>query len=295
MTSRQILDTLLHFAPLRQVVHGCLRALAVGIVFYFLIYLLERASGGKTEQYRSRGFLQDVFYWFYYQSGLNQLLFMAALFSFLGPRLAFLQLKMVAGLPLIARGFLWFLVADFSAYWVHRLQHASRLVWAFHSTHHAQEQLNFATTVRFHPVDHFIFDSLNFVPLLILGASPMGWLPLYLTIRSLGIAQHSRIKWRFGPLSKILVTPRFHSFHHSVDPRHYNKNFGAYLTIWDHIFRTAVDAPEQPAEFGLSDVKMPTLISTFVVPFRLLRQFYARPSSQDSRNSTQVANEAVDF
>jgi hypothetical protein len=65
--------------------------LAVGIVFYFLIYLLERASGGKIDQYRSRGFVQDVAYWFYYQSGLNQFLFMATLFSFLGPRLAFLR------------------------------------------------------------------------------------------------------------------------------------------------------------------------------------------------------------
>jgi sterol desaturase/sphingolipid hydroxylase (fatty acid hydroxylase superfamily) len=289
MTLQHILDAILHFTPVRQVVVGCLRALAVGIVFYFLIYLLERASGGKTEQYRSRGFLQDVAYWFYYQSGLNQLLFLAALFSFLGPRLAFLQLKVVTSLPLIVRGTIWFLVADFSAYWVHRLQHASRFVWAFHSTHHAQEQLNFATTSRFHPVDHFIFDVLNFVPLLMLGASPMGWLPLYLTIKSLAIAQHSRIRWRFGPLSRILVTPRFHSFHHSVDARHFNKNFGAYLTVWDHMFGTAVDAPEQPSEYGLADVKMPTLMSSLVVPFLLLRQFYAQPSSQDSRNTRPLA------
>src|ERR1700739_3901772 len=118
MTLPHMLDVLFHYAPLRQVVHGCLRALAIGIAFYFLIYLLERASGGATEQYRSRGFLQDVVYWFYYRSGLNELLFMAALFSFLGPRLAFLQLKMVMGLPSIVRGMLWFLVADFSAYWV---------------------------------------------------------------------------------------------------------------------------------------------------------------------------------
>jgi sterol desaturase/sphingolipid hydroxylase (fatty acid hydroxylase superfamily) len=282
-------DGLLHFAPFRQMVHGFVNALVIGIVFYFLVYLLERASGGNTQQYRSRGFLQDVAYWFYYQSGLNQFLFMAALFSFLGPKLAFLHPKIVTDLPLIARGTLWFLVADFSAYWVHRLQHASRFVWAFHSTHHAQEQLNFATTARFHPVDHFIFDALNFVPLLIVGGSPMGWLPLYLTVRSIAIAQHSRIKWRLGPLSKLIVTPRFHSFHHSVDPRHYNTNFGAYLTIWDHIFGTAMDAPEQPSEFGLSDVKMPTLMSTLVVPFRILRQSYSKTSSQNSSETSRVA------
>lgn len=282
MTWQRISDLLLHSTSLRTVAHGCLRALVLGVCFYFLIYLLERASGGTTRQYRTRGFLQDVAYWFYYRSGLNHLLFMASLFSFLGPRLAFLQIKMVANLNPILRGALWFLLADFTAYWAHRLQHASRFVWAFHSTHHAQEELNFATTTRFHPVDHFIFDVVNFVPLLLLGVSPMTWLPLYLTIEFIASTQHCRIKWRFGPLSAILVTPRFHSFHHSVDPRHHNKNFGAYLTIWDHLFGTAVDAPEQPAEYGLADVKMPTLKSTLVVPFRLLHQTYAQPSASGS-------------
>lgn len=284
MTLRQISEALLHFfpVPLRHVVHGCLRALVVGVVFYFLIYLLERASGATTKQYRSRGFRQDVVYWFYYASGLNQLLFMAALFGFLDTRLAILHLKLVDSLPAIARGALWILLADFTTYWVHRLQHASRFVWAFHSTHHSQEQLNFATTTRFHPVDHFISDTLKFVPQLMLGASPMSWLPLYLTMEFIAITQHSRIKWRFGPLSRILVTPRFHSFHHSVDPRHYNKNFGGLLSIWDHMFGTAVDAPEQPAEYGLPHVKMPTLMSTLVVPFRLLRQLYPQASSSSS-------------
>lgn len=191
---------------------------------------------------------------------------------------------MVTSLHPIARGTLWFLVADLTAYWVHRLQHVSRFVWAFHSTHHAQEQLNFATTTRFHPVDHFLSNA-NFFLVLMLGASPLNWLPIYLTMDFIATTQHSQIKWRFGPLSRIFVTPRFHSFHHSVDPRHHNKNFGAFLSIWDHMFGTAVDAPEQPVEYGLPDVKMPTLLSTFVVPFRLLRQLYAQPSSSDSRET----------
>jgi sterol desaturase/sphingolipid hydroxylase (fatty acid hydroxylase superfamily) len=289
MTMRHLLEVLIPYAPLRHVVSGSMRALAFGVVFFVMIYLLERASGGQTDQYRTRGFLQDVAYWFYYQSGLNQLILMAALFSLLTPRLAFLQLRMLTGLPLMARVIIWFLAVDFCSYWIHRLQHASRFVWAFHSTHHAQEQLNFATTTRFHPVDHFVFDMLNFVPVLMLGASPLDWLPFILVSKCLALAQHSRIKWRLGPLSAIIVTPRFHSFHHSADARHYNKNFGAYLTIWDRIFGTAMDAPEQPAAYGLADIKMPTLLSTLVVPFRLLRQFYFQPSLQEPPDTRDVA------
>jgi len=260
--------------------------LVLGVLYYFIVYLLERASGGTTKQYRSRGFLQDVAYWLYYRSGLNQLLFMAAVLGFLSAKLSFIQLSFVSKLHPVAQGTLWIVVADFCDYWVHRLQHRSRFMWAFHTMHHAQEQLNFATTARFHPVDHFISNTIRFVPMLMFGASPKSWLPVYFAIDLLTTTLHSRITWRFGALSRVFVTPRFHSFHHSADPRHYDKNFGGILCIWDHIFGTAVDAPEQPAKYGLTDVKMPTLVSTLVQPFRLLRQFYAPPSSPGPRSTS---------
>ncbi len=252
-----------------------LQALVIGVIFYLIIYQLERASGARTSQYRSRGFLHDIAYWLYYRSGVNQLLFTAALFAFLGPRLAFVQLRGINHLPLVLRAVIWLVVIDFTSYWIHRLQHASPFIWAFHSTHHSQEQLNFATTTRFHPVDHFISDSLKFVPLLILGASPLDWLPLYLAMDFAAATQHSQIAWRMGPLSKVLVTPRFHSFHHSTEPCHFNKNFGALFSVWDHLFGTAVDAPEQPSRYGLTDVRTPTLFSTLVLPFYVLRRSYA--------------------
>jgi len=283
MPWQHISELLVH--ALRRVAGGALHGLKIAVLFYFFIYLLERASGGATKPYRSRGLLQDLAYWFYYHSGLNQILFLAALFSFLGPRLAFLHLSIVSRLHPVPRAILWLLVADFTSYWVHRLQHASRFLWAFHSTHHAQEQLNFATTTRFHPVDHCISDILKFIPQMMLGASPTSWLPLYLILEFIASTQHSQIKWRLGTLSRVLVTPWFHSFHHSTDSPHYNKNFGGLFSFWDHIFGTAVDATEQPAEYGLPNVKMPTLMSTLVVPFRLLRQLYAQPSSSDSQSA----------
>jgi hypothetical protein len=80
-------------------------------------------------------------------------------------------------------------------------------MWAFHTMHHAQEQLNFATTARFHPVDHFISNTIRFVPMLMFGASPKSWLPAYFAIDLLTTTLHSRITWRFGALSRVFVTP----------------------------------------------------------------------------------------
>ncbi len=289
MIWRHLAESILHSPSLRSLAGGCVRALAFGVVYYFIVYLLERASGGTTAQYRSRGFMQDVAYWFYYRSGLNNLLFMAALFSFLRTKLAFLQLSFVNDLHPIGRGILWFVAVDFTEYWAHRLQHKWRFMWAFHSTHHSQEHLNFATTTRFHPVDFFLSNTIRFIPLLMFGVSPMSWLPLYLLFDFIAATLHSRITWRFGLLSRIFVTPRFHSFHHAADPRYYDKNFGATFSIWDHMFGTAVDAPEQPTEYGLTQIKMPTLTSTLVQPFRLLRQLYAGTSSSSNQTLGAIA------
>jgi hypothetical protein len=54
------------------------------------------------------------------------------------------------------------------------------------------------------------------------------------------------------------------------------------LKIWDHIFGTVVDAPEQPEEYGLRDLKMPKLLSRLLITFGLLRQMYAQASSSSS-------------
>jgi len=260
-------------------------AVAVGAVFYVVIFILERASGAPTSQYRSGGFLQDCCYWLYYRSGLNQFLFTAALFGFLTPKLRFLQIDLIAELPFVVRVLVWLVVSDFTSYWIHRLQHATSFTWAFHSTHHSQEQLNFATTTRFHPVDHLLSDTLKFVPLLLLGASPLNWVPLYFAFDFVAVTQHSRISWRFGRLSRVFVTPWFHSFHHSTDPAHYNKNFGAFLSVWDHLFGTAVDAERQPVAYGLVDTKMPTLLSTLVSPFILLKRADRRSRSRERAKS----------
>jgi sterol desaturase/sphingolipid hydroxylase (fatty acid hydroxylase superfamily) len=293
--SRPMLAWLVHSAQLRSIAHGVREALFIGVIFYFIVYLLERASGGATEQYASRGFFHDAAYWCYYRSGLHQLLLTALLFGFLGPKLAFLKLPMLGHLSLISRGVLWLLVSDLTSYWVHRLQHASRFFWAFHATHHAQEHLSFMTTTRFHPVDHFLADTVKFIPQMALGASPLSWLPLYLATDFFAITQHSRIAWRLGPLSKVLATPWFHSFHHSIDARHHNKNFGGLLSIWDYVFGTAVDSAKQPAEYGLADIKMPTLLSSLVQPFVLLYQTYAQKPALPDATTPPLAASGTDF
>ncbi len=261
--------------PIGPFAKGCLKILAVGFCFYLLIYAIERAYKARTRNYGSRMFAHDVAYGFYYYSGLNKFLFTAAVFAALEQPLSFLDLKLLTPLPFVAQVTLYYVVADFVGYWIHRAEHHFRFLWAFHSTHHSQSKLTFATTFRFHPVEHFYQESLRYIPMRILGVEPMAWALVYLLIEFNTATQHTQIPWRLGPFYKVLATPTFHSYHHSIDPAHHNRNYGGLFSFWDYLFGTAVkDDVPKPVEYGLENVRPTSLWSTLVTPFRLLYAYY---------------------
>jgi len=52
-----------------------------------------------------------------------------------------------------------------------------------------------------------------------------------------------------GMLGRIFVSPAHHQVHHSANPKHFNKNFGSCLALWDWMFGTLY-VPEEPLTFG---------------------------------------------
>jgi sterol desaturase/sphingolipid hydroxylase (fatty acid hydroxylase superfamily) len=46
-----------------------------------------------------------------------------------------------------------------------------------------------------------------------------------------GTLQHANLRWTFGPLGRILVSPAYHRLHHATDIQ--DANLGVVLTIWD--------------------------------------------------------------
>jgi sterol desaturase/sphingolipid hydroxylase (fatty acid hydroxylase superfamily) len=258
---------------LNPAIRGTLSPLKLLLEYLPLIFILERLSGGKTTQYKSAGFRQDLFYWVWHSSGLYRALFTGSLLGVLAPYLKVFDLKLLMSLNTMVRGIVYYLIAEFIGYWYHRWQHSNRFLWAFHTTHHTQEHLSFATFNRFHPIDEFLMDVIPYLPLLMLGAGAQQWVPLFWLHRVLVYLQHSEVRCRFGPLEKIFVSPHFHSLHHSPDPAQYNHNFAPTLSLLDYCFGTAVDGP-RPTRYGLPDVEMTTLASTFLVPFRLVYETY---------------------
>lgn len=184
-----------------------------------------------------------------------------------------------------------FLVADFCAYWVHRLHHQWRIIWPFHSVHHSAEVLTPLTVYRIHPVYGVLSTLFRSVPVglmqgivifAVMGQPEMltigGANVLYVMFSCAGAnLRHSHIWLSFGPLvERIIISPAQHQIHHSLAVEHHNKNYGENFAIWDWMFGTLY-IPEQRVElrFGLADQDgqaieqpHPTLASALIEPFR---------------------------
>jgi sterol desaturase/sphingolipid hydroxylase (fatty acid hydroxylase superfamily) len=83
--------------------------------------------------------------------------------------------------------------------------------------------------------------------------------------------QHSHLWISFrGLTGRIFISPAHHQVHHSTDPRHFNRNFGSCLALWDWMFGTLY-VPAQKREkltFGVTGhADAHTLKGELVAPF----------------------------
>jgi sterol desaturase/sphingolipid hydroxylase (fatty acid hydroxylase superfamily) len=54
---------------------------------------------------------------------------------------------------------------------------------------------------------------------------------LITTYVCIGTLQHANLRWTFGPVGRVLVSPAYHRLHHAPDIQ--DANLGVVLTIWD--------------------------------------------------------------
>jgi sterol desaturase/sphingolipid hydroxylase (fatty acid hydroxylase superfamily) len=238
-----------------------------------IIYAIERFTGQKTSQYRTRNFANDTFFFVVINSSgiLNLFFAVPAMVTgwVLVHTIPLHPLPIIEKLPLALRYLTLWMAWDFIGYWLHRLFHASRLLWPFHAMHHSQEVLTFAAGDRVHPVEQVVHYTFKSIPTILWGANPVIWFPISFFLRSfLDNLQHTEIPWRYGPLYRVFVGPAFHSFHHSVEKRHYDKNFGINFAFWDFLFGTGIDEPERNRVYGLDEPYPETLTSLMLEPFQ---------------------------
>lgn len=234
-------------------------------VFYLLtlgIFFLEYfIPAKKNQKIFSTGLMQD-FIWlmgdFFVKSLLLIPYFLLLRWVYSKTLVDFsINLPIKLALPRFATFTLSFLLIDFLSWLSHLLLHKIKFLWRFHAVHHAQKQLNLFTDIRFHFGEAFIGYPLTILPMYFL-AIPIPYGIYYLLIRTwYPRVYHANIKSSFGVFKYLLVTPQSHRIHHSLEPQHYDHNFGVIFSIWDYIFNTQYKNYKEYPDTGISDNYFP--------------------------------------
>jgi sterol desaturase/sphingolipid hydroxylase (fatty acid hydroxylase superfamily) len=170
------------------------------------------------------------------------------------------------------------IVGDFLYYWYHRAQHTFAWMWRYHSVHHSTEELG-AGAGYHHWLEIFGLALFVSVPLSFVVSKPEA--PLLTFLLSMhGFYIHSASRINFGRFVWVAADNRMHRIHHSIEPRHANRNFGRYTMIWDYLFRTAHNPRGEWPRVGIIGQPEP----------RTLRAYLSLPSSPEMPRSEQSSD-----
>jgi sterol desaturase/sphingolipid hydroxylase (fatty acid hydroxylase superfamily) len=138
------------------------------------------------------------------------------------------------------------LTLDLMAYGQHYLLHRVDWLWRIHRTHHSDNDYDFTTGVRFHPLEAIITGAIGFVTVTALGAPPAFVFISTLLETFNGFLEHANIRMPRA-LDRILrftlVTSDMHRIHHSKVGSDSRTNFGGIFPWWDRLFGTYRDQP----------------------------------------------------
>jgi sterol desaturase/sphingolipid hydroxylase (fatty acid hydroxylase superfamily) len=176
------------------------------------------------------------------------------------------------------------IVAMDGANWLaHYADHRLDALWRFHALHHSQEELSVLTSFRAHPLMHTTGFILATIPVVaLMPTRPIA--PVLITIYiCIGTLQHANLRWTFGPVGRVIVSPAYHRFHH--DTENQGLNLGVVLTIWDVLIgrarfpsrrdavgRTGLDGRPVPVEqAGSARPALMLLAEQLIEPFQAQR------------------------
>jgi sterol desaturase/sphingolipid hydroxylase (fatty acid hydroxylase superfamily) len=256
------------------------------IVFIAVILLAEQFWPAVPRPMLSRAHLVDLGYLVLFAVVVLPLLTLveSGFATEVSEHAHFLELgRLPLGSQVIAAGLI--LVGIDAMNWAaHVANHRSLTLWRLHALHHSQEDMSVLTTFRTHPLIHASYLPSLF-PALILGAS--GTVPgiAIIVYGCLITLPHANLRWTFGPLGRVFVSPAYHRLHHVsefLDDRG-TVNYGFVLVCWDQMIRRAAfpDKHAFPLATGIAGRPVPieqlgsarstprTMVAQLAQPFKV--------------------------
>jgi sterol desaturase/sphingolipid hydroxylase (fatty acid hydroxylase superfamily) len=137
-----------------------------------------------------------------------------------------------------------FFIADLTYYWMHRIEHEQRILWALHSVHHSSNDYNLSISFRLSIIEGLI-EWVFLIPMILVGFSPFQAIVGLILVAQFQTWIHTERIGKLGWLDKIFNTPSVHRVHHGSNRKYLDKNYGGFLIIWDRIFGTYQKEEEQ--------------------------------------------------
>jgi sterol desaturase/sphingolipid hydroxylase (fatty acid hydroxylase superfamily) len=185
------------------------------------------------------------------------------------------------------------LAFDAAVFFAHYLQHRIPVLWEFHKIHHSAAVLTPITVYRMHPMDDILT---GLTVALFFGVVEGLFQSFYATMPSLfdvlGVnivlfgfymmgynLRHSHVWLSYpGWVSHIFISPAQHQIHHSMAPRHLDRNMGLIFAFWDAAARTLyVPKSRENLDFGLVNdehLAFDSVWQLYARPFRVLAHRY---------------------
>jgi sterol desaturase/sphingolipid hydroxylase (fatty acid hydroxylase superfamily) len=180
---------------------------------------------------------------------------------------------------------LQFLAFELSYWALHFAFHRLPSLWEIHKVHHSAEVMTPLTTGRLHPIEFIAFANSGGLALGVTygvtrwlfgpDAAPFELFHLnILLLLYLATSHHLRHSgiWiaATGWLGHVVHSPAHHRIHHSTDPRHFDRNMGYALSLFDWIFGT-LHIPERHGRIHIGvpdDAPHTGVLDTLIRPLR---------------------------
>lgn len=211
------------------------------------IIALERiAPYRKGLPFFREGFWVDLVWYTLIQSYFLKILIFDYIISAAQRHFDWTDFQLVKSWSLAAQVIFFTVTHDIYIYLFHRFQHSNKIFWRIHEAHHSGKQVDFLAGSRSHVFEIIINQTIEFAPIILLGADP-AVVPIKALIDAMfGMFIHANIRVNLGKLKYIINTPQLHLWHHANYTEVFHANFSTKFSVWDYLFGTAYDPGYQP-------------------------------------------------
>ena len=146
-----------------------------------------------------------------------------------------------------------FILDDLAYYWIHRMGHRMRWMWAAHVIHHSSQHYNLSTALRQTWTGQFTPGILFKLPIFALGIDPT----IVFFCAGLNLIYQFWIHTEAidklpGWFEYIFNTPSHHRVHHANNAQYLDANYAGVFMVWDRMFGSFIpEDRSEPCRYGL--------------------------------------------